>query len=124
MACYCRPKPLRVLFVGNSQFNCVSDIPEIVEEMSRSAKDRKVPLILAEETAIGGVGLEGYWNTGLPQKRIAAGGWDWVVTNDIVYSYGGNTAKFREYAKKFAEAFKAPVTLVKFTGRMDIETVS
>jgi len=32
--------------------------------------------------------------------------------------------QFLPIAQKFAEAFKAPVTLVKFTGRVDIETVS
>lgn len=32
--------------------------------------------------------------------------------------------QFRPVAKHFADAFKTPVTLVKFTGRMDIETVS
>src|SRR5262249_34457529 len=102
-----RAKPLRVLFVGNSQVNCVCDIPDILEDLSRSS-GKAAPLLLIEEVEVGGVGLEGYWKDGVAQKRIAAGGWDWVVTNEIVYSYGGNTAKFQEYARKFdTEAKKA-----------------
>ena len=114
-------KPLRVLFIGNSQINCVCDIPDIVEDLSRLAKDQKVPLILAEEVAVGGVGLEGYWNHGLGRKRIAAGGWDWVVCNEIVYSYGGNTAKFQEYARKFeGEARKVGAKMLFFaTGEVE-----
>lgn len=100
-------KTMRVLFIGNSQFNCIGDIPDIVEELSRSVTDKNAPLILASEVAIGGVGLEGYWKTALPQKRIAAGGWDWVVVNDIIYSFGTtNTAKFQEFGRKFNDAAK------------------
>ena len=114
-----RGKPLRVLFIGNSQFRCVSDIPEIIEEMSRSATDKKVPLILAEEVVIGGVGLEGYWKDGLPRKRIAAGGWDWVVIHEIVYSYG---AKFKEYAPKFADEAKKAGAKIMFVATGEVET--
>jgi hypothetical protein len=116
-----RGKPLRVLFIGNSQVNCVCDIPEIIEDLSRSDKNPKVPLILADEVLVGGVGLEGYWKNGLGQKRIAAGGWDWVVLNEIVYSYGGNTAKFQEVARRFdAEAKKVGAkTLFFATGEVE-----
>jgi hypothetical protein len=114
-------KPLRVLFIGNSQVNCVCDIPDIIEDLSRSAKDRKAPLILSEEVVVGGVGLEGYWKNGLAQQRIAAGGWDWIVINEIVYSYGGNTAKFQDYARRFdAEAKKAGARILYFaTGEVE-----
>ncbi len=37
-------KTLRVLFIGNSQFRCVSDIPEIIEEMTRATTDKNVPV--------------------------------------------------------------------------------
>jgi hypothetical protein len=115
-------KPLRVLFIGNSQVNCVCDIPDIVEDLSRSSKDTKTPLILADEVVVGGVGLEGYWKNGLAQQRIAAGGWDWIVINEIVYSYGGNTAKFQEYARRFdQEAKKAGARMLYFaTGEVEI----
>jgi hypothetical protein len=111
-----RDKAMRVLFIGNSQVNCVCDIPEIVEDLSRSVKDRNVPLILADEVLVGGVGLEGYWKNGLATHRIQAGGWDWVVINEIVYSYGGNTAKFQEYARRFdAEAKKVGARILFFS---------
>ena len=32
--------------------------------------------------------------------------------------------QFRSVAKQFADSFKLPVTLVKFTSRSDIETIS
>lgn len=116
-----RGKPLRVLFIGNSQINCVRDIPDIVEELSRSAKDQTLPLVLAEEVSVGGVGLEGYWKDGLAQKRIAAGRWDWIVVNEIVYSYGSSTARFLEGARKFAlEAKKAGAKVLLFaTGEVE-----
>lgn len=116
-----RGKPLRVLFIGNSQINCVRDIPEIVEELSRSAQAKGGPLILAEEVAVGGVGLEGYWNDGLGTKRIAGGGWDWIVLNEIVYSYGATTAKFQEFARRFVlEAKKVGArTLFFATGEVE-----
>ena len=41
-------KTLRVLFIGNSQFHCVGDIPDTVEHLSRSATGA-APVILAEE---------------------------------------------------------------------------
>jgi len=113
---------LRVLFVGNSQVNCVRDIPEMLEEMSRSTNNPKVPLLLCDEVVVGGVGLEGYWQNGLAQQRIAAGGWDYVVFNDIVYSFGvTSTAKFNAYGEKFAEAIRkvGAKTLIFATADVD-----
>src|SRR5262249_35562099 len=53
-----RAKPLRVLFVGNSQVNCVCDIPDILEDLSRSP-GHAGRVIVTEEVVVGGVGLEG-----------------------------------------------------------------
>jgi len=116
-----RGKPLRVLFIGNSQVNCVCDIPEILEDLSRSEKDPQVPVLVTEEVLVGGVGLEGYWKNGLGQKRLAAGGWDWVVLNEIVYSYGGNTARFEAYARQFDQEAKkvGAKTLYFATGEVE-----
>ncbi|MEI6521802.1 MAG: hypothetical protein WCO98_17485, partial [bacterium] len=115
-------KSIRVLFVGNSQVNCVRDIPEMVEEISRSSNNKKLPIILTDEVVVGGTGLEGYWKNGLAQKKIAAGGWDYVVINDIVYSFGiTSTAKFNEYAGKFDEIIKKSggKTMIFSTGDVD-----
>lgn len=111
-----RKKVIRVLFIGNSQINCIFDIPDMVEAISRSTNNKELPLIVTDEVVVGGTGLEGYWKNGLGQKRIADGGWDYVVINDIVYSFGmTNTAKFTEYAGKFlAETTKIGAKLVLF----------
>jgi hypothetical protein len=116
-----RGTPLRVLFIGNSQINCIRDIPEIVEELSRSDKSRSIPLILAEEVAVGGVGLEGYWKEGLALKRIAAGGWDWIVINEIVYSFGASSARYQEYARKFAAEAKKAGARTLFFATAEVE---
>ncbi len=117
-----RGKPLRVLFVGNSQVNCVRDIPDMVEEISRSSNNNKLPVIITDEVVVGGTGLEGYWKNGLAQKKISAGGWDYVVINDIVYSFGiTSTTKFNEYAGKFNELIKksGAKTVIFSTGDVD-----
>ncbi len=107
---------LRVLFVGNSQVNCVRDIPDMLEEISRSSSDPRVPLLLTDEVVIGGVGLEGLWKQGIAHARIAAGRWDYVVLNEIVYSFGmTNAAKFADYAGRFdAEIHKTGAKMVFF----------
>jgi hypothetical protein len=113
---------LRVLFVGNSQVNCVRDIPDMIEQISRSNSDKKAPIIVSDEVIVGGTGLEGYWNEGLGRKRIAGGGWDYVVLNDIAYSFGLTSHdKFMEFAGKFAtEAKKVGAkTLIFATGDID-----
>ena len=115
-------KSIRVLFVGNSQVNCVRDVPEMVEEISRSSNNKKLPIILTDEVVVGGTGLEGYWKNGLAQKKIVSGGWDYVVINDIVYSFGiTSTAKFNEYAGKFDEIIKKSggKTMIFSTGDVD-----
>ena len=101
-----RSKPLRVLFIGNSQVNSICDLAAIVEGLSRSASNAKMPEILTEEIAIGGARLEDHWKDGRALSRIAAGGWDWVVIHEIIYSYGGTTQTFQEYARKFDAASK------------------
>ena len=113
---------LRVLFIGNSQINGVRDIPDMIEEISRTNPDKKAPIVVSDEVLVPGTGLEGYWKEGLGQKRIAGGGWDYVVFNDIVASFGiSSHDKFMEYAGKFdAEIKKAGAKTVIFaTGDVD-----
>jgi len=117
-----RRKVRRVLFVGNSQVNCVRDIPDMLEEMSRSTSTPRAPLIQADEVIVGGTGLEGYWMNGLAQQRIAAGGWDYVVLNDIVYSFGiTSRAKFTEYATKFAALIQRSGAKMVIFATADVE---
>lgn len=117
-----RRKVLRVLFIGNSQVNCVRDIPDMVEAISRAADNQEAPIIVSDEVVVGGVGLEGYWKDGLAQKRIAAGGWDYVVLNEIVYSFGmTNKEKFSDYAGKFDAEIKKVGAKTLFFATADVE---
>ncbi len=94
------PAPLRVLFIGNSQVNCVCNIPKIVEDLSRSAP-AGARGVVTDQVVIGGASFEILWNDSRPTAKIRAGGWDWVVANELLYSYGATTPKFQEYARKF-----------------------
>jgi hypothetical protein len=115
-------KILRVLFIGNSQVSCVRDIPDMVEDIARSNPSKAAPIVVSDEVVIGGTGLEGYWKDGLAQRKIASGGWDYVVFNDIVYSFGITSHdKFMEYAAKFDGEIKRvhAKTLVFSTADID-----
>ena len=115
------PKPIRALFIGHSQINCVCDIPEIVKDLSHSASSR-TPRVETDEVVVGGANIETLWNNAMVQKKIARGGWDWIVCHEIVYSYGGNGARFREYSGKFdAEAKKVGAKML-FYATAEVET--
>jgi len=113
-------KPIRVLFIGNSQINCVCDVPEIVEDLSHSASP-EAPRIVSDEVVVGGANIERLWNDALAQKKIEAGGWDWIVCHEIVYSYGGNTARFQEFARKFDAAARKVGAKMLFYATAEVE---
>jgi hypothetical protein len=114
-------RPLRVLFIGNSQINCVCDIPEIVEDLSHSAP-AQAPRIETDEVVVGGATIESLWNNALVQKKLQAGVWDWIVCHEIVYSYGGNTARFQQFARKFDPQAKKLGARTLFYATADVET--
>lgn len=95
------PSPLRVLFVGNSQTRWSHDVPAMVQELSRSAP-ATTPRVEADAVVAGGASLERLWNEPSAHAKLAAGGWDWLVCHEIIYSYGGNGARLREYGRRFA----------------------
>ena len=97
------PAPLRVLFVGNSQVNCVSDLAEIVEDLSHSAP-AGVPRIRADEVVIGGAGLEKLWKDGLARRKLAVGRYDWVVLQEMIGVAEGRKANFFKHARLFGKA--------------------
>src|ERR1051326_1121961 len=77
-------KPIRVLFVGNSQIY-FNDLPKIVETLSASApKDQ--PRISTARAVYGGASLESHWNKGTEKDtaraKIAAEKWDYVIIQD------------------------------------------
>ena len=96
---------LRVLFVGNSQVNCVADIPEIVEDLSHSLPAGP-PRIRADEVVIGGASLERLWKDGLALRKIEAGGYDWVVLQEMIDVAESQASPFPEYARRFDEAIR------------------
>ena len=77
------PKPVRVLFIGNSQVSCVADIPEIVEDLSHSSP-ADAPRVQSDAVVIGGVPLEKLWDDGQAVTKIRAGRWDWVVVQEMI----------------------------------------
>ena len=76
-------EPMRVLFIGNSQVNCVCDIAGIVERLSGSAPPH-VRRIGTGQVVLGGATLERLWDDGRARDRIAADHWDWVVFNELI----------------------------------------
>ncbi len=114
------PKPLRVLFIGNSQISSICDLPEIVEDLSRSAAP-SIPRIESDEVVIGGATLAALWKNGMAAKKIEAGGWSWVVCHEIVYSYGGNSAGFQDAARKFDALAKKTGAKLLYYATADVE---
>src|SRR4051812_13716192 len=105
------PKPIRVLFVGNSQFY-YNHLHKIVEALAESApKDR--PRILtdakpSDRSIAGGASLESHWKRGsgkdTARGKIAGEKYDFVILQD----YSGVTSKesFTMYAKLFHDLIR------------------
>ncbi len=95
-------KPIRVLFVGNSQI-FYNDLPKILEAIADSAPQDR-PRIKAERAVFGGASLESHWNKGdgpeTARGKIAAEKWDYVVLQEI---YFGKPDSFQKHAKLFHE---------------------
>ncbi|MFL5342511.1 MAG: SGNH/GDSL hydrolase family protein [Gemmataceae bacterium] len=71
-------KPVRVLFIGNS-YTYVNDLPAMLAALAKAGGQR--PLEHDRETP-GGVSFEKHWKDGKAAKKIAAGGWDFVVLQE------------------------------------------
>lgn len=100
------PKPIRVLFVGNSQIY-YNDMPRTLELLSESApKDR--PRIKAGRALTGGATLEYHWNKGTskdtPRSKITEEKWDYVVIQE--YSSVASPENFTKYAKLFHDLIR------------------
>jgi hypothetical protein len=107
------PPPMRILFVGNSQINCVSDIAEIVEDLSHSAP-AVVPRIQADEVVMGGAGLEQLWNDGQARRKIEIGRYDVVVLQEMIGIAEDKKDSFVKHARLFAEAARQAKSKVLF----------
>jgi hypothetical protein len=95
-------KPIRVLFVGNSQIY-FNDLPAIVEALAESAPPER-PRIKAGRALVGGASLETHWNRGTgkgtARAMIAEEKWDYVVLQEI---YNGKPESFNKHARLFDE---------------------
>lgn len=95
-------RPIRVLFVGNSQV-FYNDLPAIVEALAESATPDK-PRIKTERAVVGGASLESHWNRGTgkgtARAKIAEEKWDFVILQEI---FNARPASFDKHARLFHE---------------------
>src|SRR5947207_963512 len=96
------PKPVRVLFIGNS-YTYVNDLPKMIAELARAGKQR--PLEHDRETP-GGCSLEKHWKDGKAVKKIEAGKWDFVVLQEHSLRPLDNRPLMFEYAVKLDSEVK------------------
>ena len=97
-------KPLRVLFVGNSQM-FYYDLPGMITLMADSAP-ANAPRIEAGKALAGGATLKKHWEMGEAKGAralLAAEKWDYVVIQEIFF---GKEPEFSEFAEKFDDEIK------------------
>jgi hypothetical protein len=97
-------QPLKVLLVGNSQCpNIVNN--HLIENLAASDKGGR-PIVIGG-CVKGGASLKSHWEAGTEpgtaRAMIAAGGWDYVVLQDI---YNVQEAAFQPYARLFHQLIK------------------
>lgn len=102
------PKPLRVLFIGNS-YTGFSNLPHLLEQVAAAQKGG--PRIQTSQSISGGKTLQWHWTQGQALAAIRQGGWDFVILQE--QSLLGNTPKagetpyvnppalYEEFAAKF-----------------------
>jgi hypothetical protein len=99
------PRPIRVLFVGNSQIY-YNDLPRLVEALSESAP-ADAPRIRADRAVAGGASLESHWNKGdgkgTARAKIAEEKWDYVILQEI---YNAKLDSFTKYARLFHDLIR------------------
>jgi hypothetical protein len=96
------PKPVRVLFIGNS-YTYVNDLPRMLAALARAGNQR--PVVHERETP-GGCTLEKHWKDGKAAQKIAAGKWDYVVLQEQSSRPIVDRARMFEYAAKLDGAIK------------------
>jgi hypothetical protein len=109
---------MRVLFLGNSQIVCNCNLPKIVHALFKSTSEAKLD---SEEVVIGGASIQKIWDDGRARQKLETQTYDWVLCHEIVYSYGGNTARFHEYARKLHAVAKPSGARMLFYASGDVE---
>jgi hypothetical protein len=92
-------RPLRVLFIGNSQTS-TNDLPAFVAAIARASKQAKIEYRTIAPSA---VTLEGNWNTGSARDSLLGGHWDAVVMQQGPSVLPDGRARLCFYAKAFAD---------------------
>jgi len=111
---------MRVLFLGNSQIVSVGNLPELVRKLSASAP-ASTPRIESGAVTLGGATIQTVWEDERTRAELQHGRYDWVLCHEIVYSYGGNGARLREYGRKIFEAAQAQGTKLLSYASGDVE---
>lgn len=96
-------RPLRILFIGNSQTS-THDLPAFVAEVARTSKH---PEVVYRTIAPSAVTLEGNWYQGEAVAALAGERWDAVVMQQGPSVLPGARAKLCFYAKAFADEARA-----------------
>jgi hypothetical protein len=100
-----KPRPVRILFVGNSYTFYNGGIPAVLTAMAKS-RGRDVEAV---PSVSGGKSLEWHWEEGTARHTIENGGpWDYVVLQDYSTRAITDAPSLFTYARKFdAEIRKA-----------------
>lgn len=88
-----------ILFVGNSH-TYMNDVPGLVAELAKAAGKAQVRVTRVLK---GGYDLEGHWNDGVAQQKIAETWFDFVVLQEQSTKPCENPASYYEYMQKFGK---------------------
>ena len=95
------PAPARVLFIGNS-LTLANDLPGMVTALAKAGgRD-----VRCETVALPNFGLEEHWQQGEARKRIAQGGWTFVVLQQGPSALSESQVILRDYTKRFDAEIK------------------
>jgi hypothetical protein len=92
------PPPARVLFIGNS-LTIANDLPATVAALAKAAGRT----VTTETVAFNNFSLEDHWQQGESRRRIARGGWSFVVLQQGPSALPESQVLLREFTKRFDE---------------------
>ena len=92
------PSPARVLFIGNS-LTIANDLPATVAALARAAGRS----VTTDTVAFNNFSLEDHWQQGESRRRIARGGWSFVVLQQGPSALPESQVLLREFTKRFDE---------------------
>jgi hypothetical protein len=98
------PRPLRVLFIGNS-YTRFNDLPGMVREISHSVPNG--PPLRTTREARGGVDLRVHWRSNSLRQRIGRGDYDAVVIQGHSLATIDRPWRFADYTRRFSERIRA-----------------